>query len=244
MNDLSGQVAVITGAGRGIGKGIALAYAEAGAAVICAARTFHEVEQTANEIKNAGGKASAFVVDVTDFETAVSLFQHAHNNFGGVDIVLINAGVSHSQQSVEESDPKIWAEVIQINLMGAYHTAKAAIPHLKERGGGKILLMGSGLGHKGIPNRSAYSSSKAGLWMLTRVLAQELAPYSISVNEIIPGPVRTEMTPGTDGEIRGTLGLGEWVKAPKDVAPLALFLATQPNGGPTAQSFSLMRRDG
>ncbi len=244
MGELSGQVAVITGAGRGIGKGIALAFAEAGASVVCAARTKTEIDQTVVEIEEAGGKASACLVDVTEFDTAVSLFQQAHDTFGGVDIVIINAGVSDSKQSVEDSDPAEWTQVIQVNLIGAFNTAKAAIPHLKARGGGKMMLMGSGLGHKGIPTRSAYSSSKAGLWMLTRVLAQELAPHAISVNEIIPGPVRTEMTPGSDGEIRNTLGKGEWVKGPQDVVPLALFLASQPNHGPTAQSFSLMRRDG
>ena len=102
--------------------------------------------------------------------------------------------------------------------------------------------VGSGMGHRGLAGSSAYSCSKAGLWMLTRVLAMELWEDRISVNELIPGPVSTEMNPARlDGS--SSLGASEWAKAPDDVVPLALFLATQPDVGPTAQSFSLMRRD-
>lgn len=243
MGDLTGQVAVITGAGRGIGRAIAIGFAEAGAAVVCAARSLDEIHETAVHITNSGAQAQAKVMDVTDFESAVSLFNFTQETYGGVDIVVINAGISTSQKSVEESDPAVWAQVIQTNLIGAYHTAKAAVPHLKARGGGKIILLGSGLGHKGIPDRSAYATSKAGLWMFTRVLAQELVSSQISVNELIPGPVLTAMTPGTVEDAQQLLGDGEWVKQPEDIVPLALFLASQPNGGPTAQSFSLMRRD-
>jgi 3-oxoacyl-[acyl-carrier protein] reductase len=104
--------------------------------------------------------------------------------------------------------------------------------------------VGSGVGHRGLPGSSAYACSKAGLWMLTRVLAQELAAYNISVNELIPGPVATDMTGAQAAQRQGVFGIeGEWVKSPDDVVPLALFLATQPPIGPTAQSFSLMRRD-
>ena len=104
-------------------------------------------------------------------------------------------------------------------------------------------MMGSGLGHRGMPNVAAYSCSKAGLWMLTKILAQELAPYNICVNELIPGPVNTNMSSPEEGEFRTQLKNIEWFKNPTDVVPMALFLATQPVKGPTAQSFSLMRRD-
>lgn len=244
MKQLEGQVAVVTGAGRGIGQAIAQGLAAEGAAVVCAARTEEEIKETAVAIQQANGQAAHFPVDVTNFESTVALFDFAKGHFGAVDILFVNAGISTSQKSVEESDTAVWANVILTNLIGAYHTAKAAIPHLKARGGGKIIMVGSGLGHKGIPNRSAYASSKAGLWMLTRTLAQELAPHFIAVNELIPGPVKTGMTPGSQQETQELLGDGEWVKQPEDVVPLALFLATQPKTGPTAQSFSLMRRDG
>ncbi len=244
MKKLKGQVAVITGAGRGIGKAIALAFGQEGAAVICAARTKSEIEQTASHIQRLGGQSVAKTTDVTEIHSVESLFDFAHQTFHGVDIVVINAGISVSKSSVENSDPALWKRDINTNLIGAYHTAKASIPHLQARSGGKIILIGSGLGHRGVPERSAYACSKAGLWMLTRILAQELAPSQISVNELIPGPVQTELTPENNDQVRQQLGDGEWIKQPEDIVPLALFLASHPKMGPTAQSFSLMRRDG
>ncbi len=99
------------------------------------------------------------------------------------------------------------------------------------------------MGHRGLPGSSAYSCSKSALWMLTRVLAMELWEDNISVNELVPGPVSTDMNTAAPGQ--GTsLGVSEWTKTPEDVVPLALFLATQPDVGPTAQTYSLMRRDG
>ena len=134
---------------------------------------------------------------------------------------------------------------MQVNLIGSYHTARAAIPHLKERGAGKIIAIGSGLGHRGRPGESAYASSKAGLSMLVRVLAQELWQHNISVNELIPGPVLTERVAQSYAQRTGSVFQddSEWIKTPEDVVPLALFLATQPNKGPTGQIYSLMRRD-
>jgi 3-oxoacyl-[acyl-carrier protein] reductase len=166
------------------------------------------------------------------------------DRYGGLDIIVINAGVNGERKSVEAADPSRWREVIDVNVIGAVYCAHAAIPHLKRRGGGKIITMGSGIGHRGSPEHSAYACSKAALWMLTRVLAQELVGDNISVNELIPGPVVTSMSRAQAERGQGVFGIpGEWVKAPEDVVALALFLATQPAIGPTAQSFSLMRRD-
>ena len=239
---LEGKVAVVTGAGRGIGKAIALAYGRHGAAVCCVARTLAEIQGTAAQITRDGGRALAAPADVRDRQAVERAFHDASRAFGGIDIVVINAGVNRTHESVEDGDPEAWQETIETNLIGAYSCARAAIPHLRRRGAGKIITVGSGLGHRGIATRSAYACSKAGLWMLTRVLAQELAPYNVSVNELVPGPVDTSMNPGGSGTSQ--LGASEWLKSPEDVVPLALFLAEQPAVGPTAQSFSLMRRDG
>jgi 3-oxoacyl-[acyl-carrier protein] reductase len=238
---LEGKVAVVTGAGRGIGKAIALAYGRHGAAVGCLARTVAEIRVTAEEIVKAGGRALAIPADVRDRRVVDSAFDEIGREFGGLDIVVINAGADRGHAPVDAGDPEGWRETIDTNLVGAYYCARAAIPHLKQRGAGKIVTVGSGIGHRGVVGSSAYACSKAGLWMLTRVLAQELAPYHISVNELIPGPVETSMNPGGSGT--STLGASEWLKRPEDVVPLALFLAEQPDVGPTAQSFSLMRRD-
>ena len=123
---------------------------------------------------------------------------------------------------------------------GCVPYAENVVAHLRRRGGGKIVMIGSGSRFRPHPGGSAYSTSKLALWMLTQTLAMELQQANISVNELIPGPVRTALT--GFGETR--FPPGEWVKEPTDVVPLALFLATQPLTGPTAQSFSLMRRAG
>ena len=240
---LDGKVALITGGGRGIGRAIAIAFAGAGAAVCCAARTRSEIEAVAAEIGAAGGQALAVTTDVAELTSVERAVDETAARFGGLDILVINAGVSPGRGEVAESDPEKWGQTIAINLTGAYYCARAAIPHLKARGGGKIITIGSGMGHRGAPGSSAYSASKAGLWMLTRVLGQELRGDKISVNELIPGPVNTAMMPGAAAREPGTFD-GEWFKEPEEVAPLALFLASAPDGGQTAQSFSLMRRDG
>jgi 3-oxoacyl-[acyl-carrier protein] reductase len=236
-------VAIVTWAGRGIGKAIAVGFAQAGAAICCAARTAAEVEATAKEIQVKGGRAIAVPADVRNLASVEQMFEKAVEKFGGVDIVLINAGVHEARKPLAESDPQDWRATIEINLIGAYHCARTAIPYLQRRGGGKIITMGSGNGHRGKPRGSAYACSKAGLWMLTRVLAQEVWPYNISVNELIPGPVTTAMNQDKPGQPGSSIAESEWLKMPEDVVPLALFLATQPLVGPTAQSYSLMRRD-
>jgi len=242
---LEGRVAVVTGAGRGIGRAIARGYAEAGAAVCCVARTAGEVEAAAAEISARGGRALAAVADVRDDAAVARAYDATAGAFGGIDLVVLNAGVDTARASVEEGDPRGWREAIEVNLFGAYTCARLAIPHLRRRGAGKIITVGSGLGHRGMVGRSAYSASKAALWMLTRVLAQEVAPYRISVNELVPGPVLTQIAAAADAEtVASPVFANEWLKAPEDVVPLALFLATQPDVGPTAQSWSLLRRDG
>ncbi|MCX8131308.1 MAG: SDR family oxidoreductase [Clostridia bacterium] len=241
---LKGKVAVITGAGRGIGKAIAIAYANAGADVVCAARTEAEIEQTVNEISAKGGKAIAIKTDVTCIESVNSMFEKAVQNFGGIDILVINAGANYDRETVENSKFENWKRTLDVNLYRAYYCAHAAIPYLKQRGAGKIITVGSGLGHRGYAGGAAYSCSKAGLWMLTRILAQELLQYKISVNELIPGPVQTSIDDNAKTSSNKVQAMeSEWQKQPEDVIPLALFLAGQPDIGPTAQSFSLMRRD-
>ena len=241
-NALQGKVAVITGAGRGIGRAIAIGFGRSGAAVCCAAKTEKEIRETSSKINAENGNSVFKVTDVTDFDAVLALFQYADEVFGGIDIVVINAGVSIDKNVVENSIPDDWKTNIEVNLFGAYHTAKGAIPYLRKRGAGKIILMGSGVGHRGIPERSGYACSKAGVWMLTRILAQELLPYNISVNELIPGPVQTALMRGRETEFLSQVGQSEWMKKPEDVLDLALFIATQSDIGPTGQSFSLMRR--
>jgi 3-oxoacyl-[acyl-carrier protein] reductase len=242
---LHGQVALVTGAGKGIGRAIALAYAAQGAAVCCVGRTVADLEGVVAEIRAAGGRAMAAGVDVTQEEAVAGMVQACGEAFGRLDILVVNAGITSEGLPVEGSDARRWRQTLDTNLFGAYLCARAAIPALKAAGGGKIVMIGSGMGHAGLPHISDYACAKAGLWMLTRVLAQELAADGIAVNELIPGPVDTGMTAtaAAQSHLQSTPALQqEWFKQPDDVVPLALFLALQPPRGPTAQSYSLGRR--
>ena len=242
---LEGKVAVVTGAGKGIGRAIAIGFASEGASVCCAARTASDLKEVAGEITSGGGKAIVVRTDVTSFDDVERMNREAAEAFGGIDIVIINAGGNLERSRVEDGDPDLWAATIDLNLKGAYYTSKSAIPYLKERGGGKIITIGSGIGHNGRVSSSAYACAKAGAWMLTRVLAQELWEHNISVNELVPGPVATPGATAAWQQEENSVNTidSEWVKQSEDVLPLALFLATQPDKGPTSQSFSLMRRD-
>lgn len=239
---LKDKVVLITGASKGIGRALSIGFAEAGAAVSCAARSKELLDSTVAEINRNGGKAIAVTADVTRESQVEQMLRKTVERFKKLDIVVLNAGGNFDEHLVEESRSEDWRKTVELNLFGTYYCAKAAIPYLRQNGAGKIITIGSGLGHRGIPERSAYACSKAGLWMLTRVLAQELGQYNISVNELIPGPVDTA---GLSESFRKIAmdKYHEWLKAPEDVVQMALFLATQPDIGPSAQSFSLMRRD-
>lgn len=241
---LQNKIAVITGAGRGIGRAIAIGYGKAGATVMCMARTQSEIDSTASEIRMAGGKAMAVPVDVTDPGSVTVAFQKVAAELGRIDILVLNAGGHLERKSVEDSDPEKWRANIELNLFGPYYCVRAALPAMKPHGG-KIILLGSGRGRRAVANTSAYSCSKAAVWMFTRILAEELLPSRIAVNELIPGPVLTEGFQETLVGIdpKKAFPDGEWFKQPEEVVPLALFLASQPENGPTAQVFSLMRRD-
>jgi 3-oxoacyl-[acyl-carrier protein] reductase len=240
---LEGKVALVTGAGRGIGRAIAAAYGRAGARVCCAARTLSEVEAAVSQIEEHGGSGLAISADVACRADVERMVSECVAQLGGLDILVLNAGINGDRRSVADSVVEAWRRTLEVDLFGPYYCAKAAIPHLIASGAGKIITIGSGIGHKARPNISAYACAKAGLWALTQALAQELVEHNISVNELIPGPVITSMTTDLVREQSSVFGIGgEWQKAPDDVTPLALFLATQPNVGPTGQSFSLMRR--
>jgi 3-oxoacyl-[acyl-carrier protein] reductase len=242
---LHGKVAIVTGAGRGIGRAIAIGYARAGAAVCCAARTHAEVEAVAREIQAAGGRAIAVRADVTRPDDVEAMVAATCEAFGGLDVLVANAGVEGGRATIERADAQAWRQTLEVNLFGAFHSMRAAIPALRARGGGRIIAIGSAIRQGARGGRSDYACAKAGLWMLVTSLAQELAPDGIEVYELIPGPVRTGMTlPRQRLEAAGKAPPStgkDWFKDPEDVVPLALSLAGDPPPGPSGQSFRVTR---
>lgn len=238
---LDGQVAVVTGGGRGIGRSIALAFAREGADVCLVARTQSQLEAVAAEVEGLSRRALAVTADVTSPGQVERLAEEVRAGFGRVHVLVNNAGGGMERRPVLESDPALWVRDIEVNLISAYLVSRAVLPLMIESGGGRVINIGSGMGHG--PGRGAYTVAKAGLWMLTQSLAEEVWQHGIDVNELIPGPVETELT-------RGRMAVGdpppfapsERVKYPDEVAPLAVWLASQAAGGPTGQSFSLARR--
>ena len=239
---LTDKITLITGSGRGIGKAIAIAFAGAGAKLILVARTQSQLDETAAVIRDAGGEAATIAADLTDRDQVTRMASQVGEQFCRVDILFNNAGGGIEKRHVAESDPELWIEDVNANLISAYLVTHAILPMMM-KAGGKIINTGSGMGHSSGPGGSAYHVGKAGMWMLTRCLADEVWENEITVNELIPGPVATDLTAGRMA-VGGPppFAPSEYVKGPEDVVPLAMWLATQPSHGPTAQSFSLTRR--
>jgi 3-oxoacyl-[acyl-carrier protein] reductase len=240
---LEGKTALITGGGRGIGRAIAIAYAREGADVCVTARSENEITDVALAINAMGRKGVAEICDVADRAQVESMVEAVVARLGRVDILVNNAGGGLERTKVGDDNADNWARVIEINLLGTYYCSRAVLPHLRNVGGGTIINVGSGMGHQARANNSSYNTAKAAIWMFTRCLAVEVWEDNITVNELIPGPVYTELTSGIFQRDQPHPAIeSEWVKQPEDVVPLAMFLATQSAHGPTGQSFSLARR--
>ena len=241
--DLAGKVALVTGGGRGIGRATALALAGAGADVAVAARSQDELTAVAEEVRRLDRRSVAITCDVTSYDACQALVERTLGELGRLDVLINNAGGEEERKPVVESEPERWSHTVAVNLLGVYHCCRAALPAMIEAGGGRIVIVGSGMGHAPLPGNSAYSAAKAGAWMLTRCLSQEVWRHGIDVNEVVPGAVLTRLTEGLF--VLGQpppFSESERVKLPEEVAELILWLARRPPGGPTGQSFSLARR--
>ncbi len=236
MGDLSGRVGVVTGAGQGIGRSIALALAKDGAKVIITDITDH-VFDVLKEIQAQGGDGFAEKCDVTDPKEGVEAVNLVLGKFGELDVLVNNAGVYPAKPFTEMSGQD-WDKVMQINLKGVFHCTKAALPGMIKRRYGKIISISSIAGTVvGFSNLVHYSASKAGIMGFTRSLALEVAEYGINVNAIAPGPIETEGTSMTEVAIKEyakQIPLGR-VGLPQDVANLAVFLASERSNFITGQ---------
>ncbi|NQW09189.1 MAG: SDR family oxidoreductase [Alphaproteobacteria bacterium] len=188
---LAGKVALVTGAGKNIGRQIALTLARDGAAVIVNGRSDRDaVEVVVAEIEATGGRAIAAMADVADPVATAAMVETAVAQLGGLDIVVSNAGLRRQTAFVEMSVGE-WREILSVALDGAFHLCKAAAPHLIARGGGAVVGLSGISTHIGTPNRCHVSASKAGLEGLMRALAVELAPHGIRCNSVSPGAIDT-----------------------------------------------------
>lgn len=240
---LDGSVCLVTGGGRGIGRASALEFARAGASVAVAARSRNQLDEVVLEVHEHGGTAMAIDADVTSGHDCHAMVKQVTAEFGRLDVLMCNAGGGLTEGKLVDSDPEAWAHTIALNLTSVFHCSQAAVPVMAQQGAGKILLTGSGTGYAPTAGTSAYAAAKAGASQLLRVLAQEVWQHGIDVNEIVPGPVATELTKAhfTPGQ-PPRLAKSERVKYPDEVVELVLWLATRPAGGPTGQTFSLARR--
>ena len=193
MGVLSGRVAWITGGGRGIGRAAALTLARAGARVAVSARTRVEVDAVAAKARHLGGSAESLTCDVSDWSQVIDTVGRIESTLGPIDILINNAGVLGPLARMWESPPQEWASAIEINLIGAYHCARAVLPGMIERRRGSIVNISSGAADFAGPNWTAYAASKAGLDHLTRNLAVELDGTGVRVNALHPGIIETAM---------------------------------------------------
>lgn len=195
--DLGGQVALVTGGGRGLGRAFAQALAEAGASVVVTARSEDQIAETVKLIDEAGGKAIAVQGDVSSSEDTNAVVQEAVSQFGPVDILVNNAGVGGPGKSLLEDSPEEWWETFEINVRGPYLYTRAVMPAMMERRQGRIINVSSGAAYFQFPYYTAYGSSKAALSYISNNLAFELKEFGVAIFALSPGLVRTAMSERT-----------------------------------------------
>ena len=218
--NIRGQVAVVTGAGRGIGAAIARKLADMGASCMICGRTEAPLRETAAKIASAGGKCDFVTCDVTDLRSVEELAHRVEQRFGRADILVNNAGVGGPGGPLHQMPPEAWDKVMNTNLRGAFYCIHAFVPMMIAGGGGHIINISSLAGKNALPNGATYSASKWGLNGLTYSVAEELRGHKIRVAVVCPGSVHTEFSPHAGKN-------AEKMLQPEDVAHAVAALVTQ-----------------
>ena len=236
MNSISleNHVAVVTGASKGLGREMAEALAVAGAQVALVARNEELLAEVVQGIRARGGTAEYIVADVTDETAAAEVDQFVKEAFGTCDILINNAGINN-RKPIEEMSFGEWHEIIEVNLTGPFSMSRAMVPGMKELRWGRIINMTSIMSHVSLPNRTGYSTTKAGLLGFTKALALELASYNITVNGISPGPFATEMNrpliedPEKNSQFLASIPVERWGKV-EEIGTLAVYMCSEAAG--------------
>ncbi len=231
---LDGKIALITGASKGLGKAMALALSQAGATIALVSRDEAKLQSVQREIEDSGGKAELFLADVKDEQQVERLETEVATRLGKIQILVNNAGINLRKNLIDFSLSE-WQSVVDTNLTSVFLMCRKFVPHMRGTGYGRILNMTSIMSHVSLPQRSAYSASKAALLGLIRALALELAADGITVNGISPGPFGTEMNqslmqdPQANAQFLSNLPVGRWGKV-EEIGGLASYLCSEAAG--------------
>lgn len=242
--DLTGKVAIITGASKGIGEAIAHAYAQAGANVVVSSRKQEAVEAVAAQINEAGysGKALGIAAHTGDAEAIQALVEGTTEAFGGVDIVVNNAATNPHFGPLLTASESMWDKTLDVNVKGYVRVIQGVVASMKERGGGKVINIASVAGLKYSPMMGIYSVSKAGVLMITKILANELAADNIQVNAIAPGFIKTKFSsaiwknPQLSKAVQQATPQGRMAEV-EEVTGIALYLAAPASSFTTGATF-------
>lgn len=244
---LKGKVAIVTGAGRGLGKASSLEMAKEGAYLVILSRTLSELRETARAIETLGTDVVFTKADVSNHKDIEKVIDKTIERFGKIDILMNNAAIIGPVSPIFMTDQKEWDEAMNINLRGPYLFSKAVIPYMIKQGRGKIINVTSGLGEVVMPPFAAYSVTKAGLIHLTKIMAEELEYFNIQVNGLDPGAMDTKMHEGIRNlgpEILGDEIYHEFIslkdrgilRIPEKVARLVIFLASEESKSVTGEN--------
>ena len=223
--ELTGRVAMVTGAASGIGRASALAFADAGARVALLDVDEDGLGGTAEKVRAAGGEALALPVDVTDLDAVARAVADTVDAFGSLDAAHNNAGVPGPYLPLDEYPPEEFYRVLQVDLIGVWHCLRAQIPIMRGQGSGAIVNTSSMLGAAAMPDNGAYVAAKHGVNGLTRAAAVELAGSGIRVNALAPGVTRSGMTSGVSDELLRAVPMGR-IAEPEEIAAAAVWLCS------------------